>query len=88
MIKSINEFILKHVRKFEMIGVMMRIISFTLVSWLGNESPFLFVWVFNTIDSILLSWCSILKKDLAYSILNTFWIFVSIVGIARAMGWF
>lgn len=33
-----------------MIGVIMRIFSFTLVSWLGPDSPFLFVWVFNTID--------------------------------------
>lgn len=28
----------------EVIGVIMRIISFSLVSWLGSKSPFLFVW--------------------------------------------
>jgi hypothetical protein len=67
-----------------MIGVLMRITSFGLVSWLGPESPFLFVWIFNTIDAVLLSWCSILKKDAAYTLLNTFWIIVGIVGIYRA----
>ncbi|SDL63360.1 hypothetical protein SAMN05421813_10111 [Daejeonella rubra] len=69
-----------------MIGVIMRIVSFTLVSWLGPESPFLFVWIFNTLDAILLSWCAILKKDKAYTVLNLFWILVGIVGILRASG--
>lgn len=67
-----------------MIGVIMRIVSFTLVSWLGPESPFLFVWIFNTADALLLSWCAILKKDRAYTVLNIFWIMVGIVGIIRS----
>jgi hypothetical protein len=81
-----NEVIIKHIKTFEMIGVIMRIISFTLVSWLGPESPFLFVWIFNTLDAILLSWCAILKKDKAYTVLNLFWILVGIIGILRASG--
>jgi hypothetical protein len=80
----INTFVLKHVRIFEMIGVLMRIFSFSLVSWLGPASPFMFVWVFNTIDAILLLWCAILKRDQAYTVLNVFWILVGIVGILRA----
>lgn len=83
---GLNVFILRHVRSLEMIGVLMRIFSFSLVSWLGPESPFMFVWVFNTIDAILLSWCALLKRDAAYSVLNLFWILVGIVGIARACG--
>lgn len=82
----LNLLILKNVKLLEIIGVSMRIISFTLVSWLGPKSPFLFVWTFNTADAILLSWCAILKKDLAYSMLNLFWILVGIVGILRASG--
>lgn len=62
----------------------MRIFSFSLVSWMGAESPFMFVWVFNTIDAVILSWCSILKKDNAYTLLNVFWIMVGIVGMFRA----
>lgn len=80
----INVFILKYVRILEMIGVLMRIFSFSLVSWLGPASPFMFVWIFNTIDAILLSWCAILKKDQAYTVLNLFWIMVGVVGILRA----
>ena len=82
--KKINHLILQHVKTFEMIGVIMRIISFSLVSWLGKESPFMFVWIFNTLDALLLSWCAILKKDRAYTLLNVFWIFVGFVGILRA----
>ena len=81
---TVNAFILKHIRVFEMIGVIMRIFSFSLVSWLGPASPFMFVWVFNTIDALLLSGCAILKKDQAYTLLNIFWVLVGLVGILRA----
>lgn len=81
---TINAFILEHLRGLEMTGVVMRIFSFSLVSWLGPASPFLFVWIFNTTDAIILSWCAILKKDRAYTILNVFWILVGVVGILRA----
>jgi hypothetical protein len=83
MIK-LNTFILKNIRSFEMTGVLMRIFSFSLVSWLGPTSPFMFVWIFNTADAILLSWCAILKKDQAYTVLNVFWIMVGVVGVLRA----
>ncbi len=86
MFKILNNFIFVHISIFELIGVIMRIISFSLVSWLGPESPFMFVWVFNTADAILLTWCAILKKDKAYTLLNGFWILVGVVGILRAAG--
>lgn len=81
-----NTFVLKNIRVLEMIGVMMRITSFSLVSWMGPASPFLFVWAFNTTDAALLSWCSILKKDRAYTLLNVFWIMVGVIGMMRAFG--
>ncbi|MUP46054.1 hypothetical protein E0K83_09895 [Gramella sp. BOM4] len=65
----------------------MRIFSFSLVSWLGEASPFLFVWIFNSVDAIILSWTAILKKDRAYTLLNAFWIAVGFVGILRSLGW-
>lgn len=82
----INASILKYVRTIEMVGVMMRISSFSLVSWLGPDSPFMFVWAFNTLDAVMLSWCSILKKDAAYSLLNVFWVVIGIIGMLRAGG--
>lgn len=84
--ETLNKFILNNIKALEMIGVLMRIFSFSLVSWLGPQSPFLFVWIFNTTDAIVLSWCSILKKDTAYSLLNLFWIMVGAVGILRTTG--
>jgi hypothetical protein len=80
----LNAFILDNIRAVEMIGVLMRIASFSLVSWLGPASPFLFVWAFNTVDAVLLSWCAVLKRDAAYSLLNLFWILVGVVGMLRA----
>jgi hypothetical protein len=71
-------------RALEMTGVVMRIVSFTLVSWFGPQSPFMFVWIFNTMDAILLSWCAALRRDSAYTLLNGFWILIGIIGILRA----
>jgi hypothetical protein len=84
MPSEINAFIIKNMKALEMIGVVMRIISFSLVSWMGPQSPFMFVWIFNTLDAILLTWCASLRKDSAYTLLNGFWILIGIIGIARA----
>lgn len=83
----LNRFVLEHIRTIEMVGVLMRIFSFSLVSWMGPQSPFLFVWIFNTVDAVMLSWCAVLKRDSAYTLLNVFWVLVGLVGIARAMQW-
>jgi hypothetical protein len=81
---KLNFLIYKHIRTIEMIGVLMRIFSFSLVSWLGPASPFMFVWIFNTVDAIMLSWCATLKRDKAYIVLNVFWVLIGVMGIARA----
>jgi hypothetical protein len=81
---ALNSLVTRHIRTIEMIGVLMRIFSFTLVSWFGPASPFLFVWIFNTVDAVMLSWCSALKRDRAYTVLNVFWVIIGIIGIARA----
>ena len=85
-ITRINSFVRRYMSTIEMVGVLMRIFSFSLVSWLGPASPFMFVWMFNTADAVMLSWCSILKKDKAYTMLNVFWIMVGMIGILRAGG--
>jgi len=83
---NLNRLVATHLKTIEMTGVVMRIISFSLVSWLGPQSPFMFVWIFNTMDAVMLSWCAILKRDAAYTLLNVFWILVGVVGIWRASG--
>ncbi len=82
---GVHDAVTRNIRTIEMIGVLMRIISFSLVSWLGPKSPFLFVWAFNTTDAVMLSWCSLIKKDPAYILLNVFWVGVGIVGMIRAL---
>jgi len=52
IINTLNSFIFKYIRFIEMLGVLMRIFSFSLVSWMGAESPFMFVWAFNTTDAV------------------------------------
>ena len=81
----LNAFLLRNLKMFEMIGVIMRISSFTVVSFMEKDSPFLFVWLFNTTDAILLTWCSVLKKDRAYTVLNAFWIIIGIIGIYKTI---
>ena len=83
---STHSWVKANIPLLEMVGVIMRIISFSLVSWLGPESPFMFVWFFNTIDAILLTYCASIRKDPAYTLLNGFWIIVGLIGIARAGG--
>ncbi|MBL8701772.1 MAG: hypothetical protein JNK67_25545 [Alphaproteobacteria bacterium] len=61
----------------------MRIFSFTLVSSMGPQSPFMFVWIFNTADAVPPTWCAALRKDSAYTLLNGFWIRIGIIGMAR-----
>lgn len=85
-LSTLNPFIRKHIKAIELIGVLMRIGSFSLVSWLGPHSPFLFVWIFNTVDAIGLTWCAALKKDFAYTLLNAFWVVIGLIGILRAQG--
>jgi hypothetical protein len=85
-IHQINRFVAKNILAIELLGVLMRIFSFSLVSWMGPASPFLFVWFFNTIDAVLLTWCATIKKDRAYILLNAFWILVGVVGVLRAAG--
>jgi len=86
MVEQLNMVIARHRTTIELTAVMMRIVSFSLVSWLGPKSPFLFVWAFNTADAVALSWCAVLRKDKAYTLLNVFWIGVGIVGMIRAHG--
>lgn len=82
----INIFIRNNLKAIEMIAVLLRIGSFSMVSWLGPHSPFLLVWVINSIDAVVLSWCAILKRDMAYTLLNVFWVIIGMIGIVRAAG--
>jgi len=82
----INLFMRNNLKLIELVAVVLRIGSFSLVSWLGPHSPFMVVWAINSFDAVVLSWCAILKKDVAYTLLNVFWVIIGVIGIVRASG--
>ena len=69
------------VKLLENIGVVMRIIAFGTLSIMGPDTPFLYMWIWNTIDAIILTYTAWERSNRAYLILNIFWMLVGIVGI-------
>ena len=78
MLKLLSE---KIVKLLENIGVVMRIIAFGTLSIMGPNTPFLAMWIWNTIDAIILTYAAWERDNKAYIILNAFWCIVGIVGI-------
>ena len=69
------------IKWMEHIGVGMRVIAFGTLSIMGPDTPFLYMWIWNTIDAIILTYCAWERGNKAYIILNIFWMLVGIVGI-------
>ena len=65
----------------EGIGVVMRIAAFGMLSVMGKETPFLWMWIWNTIDAIILTYCAWERNNKPYILMNTFWLIVGAVGI-------
>ena len=71
----------KWVKLLEHTGVVMRVIAFGTLSIMGPQTPFLIMWIWNTIDAIILTYAAWERDNKAYLILNIFWMLVGIVGI-------
>jgi len=71
----------KWIELLEGFGVAMRIFSFGMLSIMGGDTPFLTMWIINTIDAILLTWCAWQRGNKPYILLNGFWLIVGAVGI-------
>jgi hypothetical protein len=69
------------IKWMEHIGVVMRVIAFGTLSILGPNTPFLAMWIWNTIDAVILTYAAWERGNKAYIILNTFWCLVGLVGI-------
>lgn len=65
----------------EGIGVVMRIMAFGLLSVMGPTTPFLLMWIWNTIDAVILTYCAWERDNKPYILLNFFWLIVGVVGI-------
>jgi hypothetical protein len=71
----------KVIERVEGIGVVMRIMAFGLLSVMGKDTPFLWMWIWNTIDAVILTYCAWERGNRPYIILNIFWLIVGVIGI-------
>ena len=71
----------KVIERLEGIGVVMRIMAFGLLSVMGKDTPFLWMWIWNTIDAVILTYCAWERGNRPYIILNIFWLIVGVIGI-------
>jgi hypothetical protein len=71
----------KIVKFFEILGVVMRICSFTMLSILGKDTNLLLMWIINTLDAVILIFCAVYRKNISYIILNVFWFIIGLIGI-------
>jgi hypothetical protein len=69
----------------EGVGVVMRIAAFAMLSVMGKDTPFLLMWVWNTVDAVILTYCAWERDNKAYIIMNTFWLIVGAVGIYNSI---
>ena len=69
----------------EGIGVVMRIAAFAMLSVMGKDTPFLLMWIWNTVDAIILTYCAWERNNKAYILMNTFWLIVGVVGIYNSI---
>ena len=73
------------ITSLETIGVVMRILAFGMLSILNKDTPFLFMWIWNTLDAVILTYCSWERDNKPYMILNIFWLIVGAVGIYNSI---
>jgi phosphoglycerol transferase MdoB-like AlkP superfamily enzyme len=71
----------KTLELLESIGVVMRIMAFAMLSIMGKDTPFLWMWLWNTSDAIILTYCAWERNNKPYILMNTFWLIVGVVGI-------
>ena len=69
----------------EGVGVVMRIAAFGMLSVMGKDTPFLLMWIWNTIDAILLTYCAWERDNKPYIIMNAFWLIVGAIGIYNSI---
>jgi hypothetical protein len=56
-----------------------------MLSVMGKDTPFFWMWVWNTIDAIILTYCAWERDNKPYILMNTFWLIVGAVGIYNSI---
>ena len=75
----------KWIELLEGIGVIMRIIAFGTLSIMGPNTPFLWMWIWNSVDAVILTYAAWERNNKSYILLNFFWLIVGIVGIYTSL---
>jgi hypothetical protein len=75
----------KQIQFLELIGVVMRIMAFGTLSVMNKDTPFLLMWIWNTIDAIILTYCAWERDNKPYILLNIFWLIVGVIGIYNSI---
>lgn len=75
----------RRIERLEGIGVVMRILAFGVLSVMGAQTPFLWLWIWNSIDAVLLTYCAHKRGNRPYILLNAFWLVVGVVGIYNSI---
>jgi hypothetical protein len=75
----------KWIELLEGIGVIMRIIAFGTLSILGPNTPFLWMWIWNSVDAVILTYAAWERNNKSYILLNFFWLIVGVVGIYTSL---
>lgn len=75
----------KQIEFLEAIGVVMRIMAFGTLSVLNEDTPFLLMWIWNTVDAVILTYCAWERDSRPYLLLNVFWLIVGVVGIYNSL---
>jgi hypothetical protein len=69
----------------EGIGVVMRIAAFGMLSVMGKDTPFFWMWIWNTTDALLLTYCAWERDNKPYILMNFFWLIVGAIGIYNSL---
>jgi len=77
----LNEREEKWINFWEGIGVAMRILAFGVLSIMNKDTPFFAMWIVNTVDAVILTYCAWRRGNKPYMALNLFWLLVGIIGI-------
>ena len=75
----------KQIEFLELIGVVMRVIAFGTLSIMNKDTPFLLMWIWNTVDAVILTYCAWERDNRPYILLNIFWLIVGVVGIYNSL---
>ncbi len=75
----------KQIEILEAIGVVMRIMAFGTLSVLNKDTPFLLMWIWNTVDAVILTYAAWERDNRPYILLNVFWLIVGVIGIYNSI---